>query len=52
MAEPNTCAIATLMNDPALRQRMADAAWVAGQTLPTWDDTTRTIADVLKRVHA
>jgi hypothetical protein len=31
---------------------MADAAWDAAQSLATWDDTARIVADVLKRVKA
>jgi glycosyltransferase involved in cell wall biosynthesis len=41
-----------LLADAGLRRAMADAAWAAGQTLPTWDDTTRIIADALRRVAA
>jgi glycosyltransferase involved in cell wall biosynthesis len=44
--------LARVMADAALRQRMSDAAWVAGQVLPTWDDTARRIAGVLKKVAA
>jgi glycosyltransferase involved in cell wall biosynthesis len=44
--------LARVMSDAALRRRMSDAAWAAGQALPTWDDTARRIADVLKKVAA
>ena len=42
--------VARLIADPALRRRMSDASWAAGQNLPTWDDTARIIAAVLKRI--
>lgn len=35
------------MADPALRATLAEAAFHAGQTLPTWDDTARIIAGAL-----
>jgi glycosyltransferase involved in cell wall biosynthesis len=41
-------ALRTAMTDEALRRRMADASWAAGGLLPTWDDTAREIADVIK----
>jgi glycosyltransferase involved in cell wall biosynthesis len=44
--------VSQLLSDRALQQSMADASWVAGQTLPTWDDTTRAIANAIKRVDA
>jgi glycosyltransferase involved in cell wall biosynthesis len=31
-----------------VRARLGDASWTAGQLLPTWDDTSRIIASVLK----
>lgn len=34
--------------DGALRARLADAAWAAGQRLPRWEDTTEAVADALK----
>ncbi len=43
-------AMQLLLSDAALRRRMADAAWAAAALLPTWDDTARDIADVLKTV--
>ena len=43
-------AVARALDDAGLRQRMADAAWVAGQALPRWSDTARIIADVLQKV--
>jgi glycosyltransferase involved in cell wall biosynthesis len=41
-------AIRRLLADPGLRARMADASWTAGQKLPRWEDTARTIASVIK----
>jgi glycosyltransferase involved in cell wall biosynthesis len=43
-----SAALQHVMSDLPLRKRMADAAWAAGALLPTWDDTTRDIADALK----
>lgn len=43
-------ALAQLMTDDALRQRLSDAAWAYGQTLPRWDDTAAAIAKVLHAV--
>jgi glycosyltransferase involved in cell wall biosynthesis len=43
-------AIGGLLADPALRRRMSDASWAAGQALPCWEDTARTIARVLQEV--
>jgi glycosyltransferase involved in cell wall biosynthesis len=42
-------ALTTLLADPALRAKLSDASWTAAATLPTWDETTRRIAAVLKR---
>jgi hypothetical protein len=39
-----------VLDDAALRSRMSDAAWAAGQKLPRWEDTARTIADVIRNV--
>jgi glycosyltransferase involved in cell wall biosynthesis len=45
-----TSAIGQVIGDERLRQNLSDAAWAAAQTLPTWNDTTKHIADVLRRV--
>ncbi|MEO0671205.1 MAG: glycosyltransferase family 4 protein [Pseudomonadota bacterium] len=45
-------ALARMIGDTTLRTRCADAAWQAGQALPTWQDTTRTIAGVLRSFAA
>ena len=41
-------ALQNAIGDQALRARLAEASWTAGQALPRWQDTTRIIADVLK----
>jgi glycosyltransferase involved in cell wall biosynthesis len=38
------------LEDSKLRQGMSDAAWTAAARLPRWGDTTRRIAEVLKKV--
>ena len=43
-------AIRRIIEDDMLRQRLADASWQAGQSLPTWDDCARKVADVIKTV--
>jgi glycosyltransferase involved in cell wall biosynthesis len=43
-----TTALRRVMSDDALRRRMGDAAWTAAALLPSWDDTAREIADVIK----
>jgi glycosyltransferase involved in cell wall biosynthesis len=43
-----TAALRRVMSDGALRRRMGDAAWAAAALLPSWDDTARDIADVIK----
>lgn len=42
-------ALAALLDDRDLRQRMGEAAWRAGQALPGWDDTARLVARALER---
>jgi glycosyltransferase involved in cell wall biosynthesis len=41
-------ALARLMDDAALRQRMAEAARARAESLPRWDDTARQFAIVLQ----
>ena len=43
-----TAALRRVMSDDALRRRMGDAAWAAAALLPSWDDATSEIADVIK----
>jgi glycosyltransferase involved in cell wall biosynthesis len=42
-----TTALARLIDDAALRRRLADASWAAGQSLPHWEETARRIAAVI-----
>lgn len=42
-------ALAALLDDRDLRERMAEAAWRAGRALPGWDDTARLVARALER---
>jgi glycosyltransferase involved in cell wall biosynthesis len=44
-------AIAHVMADEALSDRLSDASWAAGQALSRWPDTVCKIADVLKNIH-
>ncbi|HEY7086020.1 MAG TPA: glycosyltransferase family 4 protein [Hyphomicrobiaceae bacterium] len=45
-----TLAIQRVLDDRELRQRMAQAAWLAGQRLPRWEDTARIVAEVIAEV--
>ena len=45
-----SAALARILDDGVLRRRLADAAWVAGQKLPRWEDTARIIAGVIRDV--
>jgi glycosyltransferase involved in cell wall biosynthesis len=45
-----TVAIGRLLDKPELRRRLADASWAAGQQLPRWEDTARTIAGVIEEL--
>ena len=45
-------ALGKALTDENFRRRMAEASWAAGQKLPTWDDTARIIAAVLKKVSS
>lgn len=40
-----------VIDDAALRGRLADAAWAAGQTLPRWSDAAGLIADTIKETR-
>jgi glycosyltransferase involved in cell wall biosynthesis len=42
-----TEALQRALTDKKLRDRLADAAWEAGRTLPTWHETARRIAAVI-----
>ena len=42
-------ALSRAIRDPALRARLAEASFIAGQKLPTWDETAMIIAGVLRR---
>lgn len=44
-------ALQRVLEDPALRTRMAEASWRAGKGLPRWETTAGLIADVIKRVQ-
>jgi glycosyltransferase involved in cell wall biosynthesis len=41
-------ALRRAITEPLLRQRLSDASWAAGQRLPRWDDTSRSIAGCIK----
>jgi glycosyltransferase involved in cell wall biosynthesis len=43
-------ALSRLIGDERLRTELANAAWDAGQALPSWDDTARNVAGVLARI--
>lgn len=45
-----TDALIRMMTDGALRERLSEAAWTHGQTLPRWSDTAAIIARVLHGV--
>ncbi|RUO98037.1 MAG: glycosyltransferase [Hyphomicrobium sp.] len=42
-----TAALQRALTDKKLRDRLADAAWEAGRTLPTWHETARRFAAVI-----
>lgn len=46
-AEALAGALRKLLTDPDLRRAMADAAWAAGQKLPTWESCARAVAKAL-----
>jgi glycosyltransferase involved in cell wall biosynthesis len=43
-----TWVIGRAIGEPEVRKALADAAWAAGQRLPRWEDTARTIAAVVR----
>jgi glycosyltransferase involved in cell wall biosynthesis len=43
-----TAALQRAIADAGLRQRLADAAWAAGQKLPRWADTARIVAGAIR----
>jgi glycosyltransferase involved in cell wall biosynthesis len=43
-----TAALKRLLEDAQLRRRLADAAWAAGQQLPSWEATAHSIASAIK----
>lgn len=43
-------ALRRAITDTGLRGMLADAAWAAGQQLPRWEDTARTVAGVIRDV--
>lgn len=43
-------ALSGALGDAALRRKLADASWSAGQALPRWNDTAGIIANVIHRV--
>jgi len=43
-------ALRSIILDKALRKSLADASWRAGQCLPSWDDTAKAVARVVKEV--
>jgi glycosyltransferase involved in cell wall biosynthesis len=43
-----TAALRRAISDTGLRQRLADAAWAAGQKLPRWEDTARIVAGAIR----
>jgi glycosyltransferase involved in cell wall biosynthesis len=50
-AEALQRAVRRVVDDAALRRELADAAWLAGRSLPRWSNTAAAIADVIKEVR-
>jgi len=46
-----TQALARVLGEPALRARLAEASWRAGQSLPRWNDCAATVLAVIERVR-
>lgn len=49
MSQPLAKAIREMLATPSLRYSFSDGSWQAGQRLPGWDDTARSIARVIER---
>ena len=49
-AKALSVALQRVLDDAALRRRMSDAAWTAGQNLPRWEDTARIVAGAIRNV--
>jgi len=47
-----TAALRRTLGEVAVRATLAEASWAAGQSLPRWEETARTIADVIKESAA
>ncbi len=43
--------LSRLIGDERLRTQLANAAWEAGQALPSWDDTARSVAGVFASIE-
>jgi glycosyltransferase involved in cell wall biosynthesis len=50
--EPLRDALRQVIGDPTLRQRLGDASWQAGQLLPSWEETAKAIAAVIREIAA
>jgi len=44
-------ALLRLIDDKGLRATLSDASFAAGRQLPTWEDTARVVAGVLREAH-